>query len=122
MLYEFGGFESEMRGRKRPRHPYIESTDSLIAALISLCSLIQPYKQKIANVSAVATLLILSTCIRLGQHQTNLIRILITSLAFIPHIALGVYLLWKLNIFKVCYNKYKRLRCDETDGMVEMPP
>ena len=88
------------------------STLIIVMVFIILCSLLQPYKQKIANVSAVAILAILGASVTLstglhGQYQTDLIRIMITTLTFLPHCGLGVYLLWKMNIFKACYNKYK---------------
>ena len=96
----------------------------IVMVFIILCSLLQPYKQKIANVSAVAILVILGAIFALstglhGQYQTDLIRIMIITLMSLPHCGLGVYLLWKMNIFKACYNKYKRLWCEESDGMVE---
>ena len=96
----------------------------IVMVFIILCSLMQPYKQNIANVSAVAILVILGAIFTLstglhGQYQTDLIRIMIITLMFLPHCGLGVYLLWKMNIFKACYNKYKRLWCEESDGMVE---
>ena len=57
-----------------------------------------------------------------GQYQTDLIRIMIITLTFLPHCGLGVYLLWKMNIFETCYNKYKSLWCEEREGMVENAP
>ena len=98
-----------------------------LVVLIILCSLMQPYKQRIANVSAVAILVIGSAIFTLstglhGQHQTDLIRIMIITLTFLPHCGLGVYLLWKMNIFETCYNKYKSLWCEEREGMVENAP
>ena len=100
------------------------STLIIVMVFIILCSLLQPYKQKIANVSAVAILAILGAGVTLstglhGQYQTDLIRIMIITLMFLPHCGLGVYLLWKVNIFKACYNKYKSLWCEEREGMVE---
>ena len=97
-----------------------------LVVLIILCSLMQPYKQKIANVSAIAILVIASAIFTLStglqsQYQTDLIRIMIITLLFLPHCGLGVYLLWKMNIFGVCHNKYKNLWCEpeERDGIVE---
>ena len=95
-----------------------------VVVLIILCSLLQPYKQKIANVSAITMLAITGTTFILStglqsQYQTDLIRILIITLGFLPHCGLGVYLLWKMNIFKSGCNKYINLWCEETDGTVE---
>ena len=100
------------------------STLIIVMVLIILYSLLQPYKQKIANVSAVAILAILGASVTLstglhGQYQTDLIRIMIITLMFLPHCGLGVYLLWKMNIFKTYYSRYKSLWCEERDGMVE---
>ena len=52
--------------------PYV--TAILLIALVILCSLVQPYKQKIANVSAVAVLSILAASFALStglQHQNG---------------------------------------------------
>ena len=95
-----------------------------VVVLIILCSLLQPYRQRIANVSAVAILAILGAIFALStglnsQYKTDLIRLMITFLTFIPHCALGVYVLWKMNIFQACYNRYKISRCDETERIME---
>ena len=96
----------------------------IVMVFIILCSLLQPYKQKIANVSAVTILVILGAIFTLstglhGQYQTDLIRIMIITLEFIPHCGLGVYLLWKMNIFKTCHNRHKSLWSEEREGMAE---
>ena len=57
-----------------------------------------------------------------GHYQTDSTRIMISFLLFMAHGTVGVYVLWKMNIFKYCYNKYKSLRCDETGEMVENVP
>ena len=96
-----------------------------VVVLIILCSLLQPYKQKIANVSAITILAILGTIFTLttglqSQYQTDLIRIMIIILLFLPHCGLGVYLLWKMNIFGVCHNKYINLRRNERNEIREI--
>ena len=93
----------------------------ILIVVIIICSLIQPYKEKIANVSAIAILAILGTISTLStglhsHYQADLIRIMIITLTLIPHCGLGVYLLWKMNFFDACYNKFW---CREGREMME---
>ena len=87
-------------------------TAILLIALVILCSMVQPYKQRIANVSAVAVLSILAAGFTLTtglhhQNESDSMRVSIIILTFIPHCVLGVYILWKMKkIFTACY-----LRC-----------
>ena len=82
--------------------------------VIIIFSLVQPFKEEIANITTVAIFVIGSAIFTLstglhGHHQTDLVRIMIVILTFLPHCGLGVYLLWKMNIFNTCYNKYRSL-------------
>ena len=68
--------------------------------------------------SVLGTIFILSTSLQI-QYQTDLLRIMIITLLFLPYCGLGVYLLWKMNISGVCHNKYTNLWCKKRDGTVE---
>ena len=85
----------------------------MLLVLVILCSMLQPYKRRIANVSAVAVLSILATDFALStglshQNESDPIRVTIIIVTFTPHCALAVYMLWKMkNIFTACYRRCK---------------
>ena len=66
-----------------------------------LCSLVQPYKQKIANVSAAALLANLAALYALSTGLNNpqgsdIVRVMILLLLSAPHCTLAVYVMWKI--------------------------
>ena len=91
----------------------------LLGILTTLCSLAQPYKHWAANVSAVATLTLLTAMLALSTGvntplENEAARMMLLVLVIIPHCVLGGFVVWK--IITTC-----RDRCrDEEDGEREM--
>ena len=89
--------------------------------IIIIVLLTQPFKEEIANITTVAICVIGSAIFALStglhcHHQTDLVRIMIITLIFLPHCGFGVHLIWKVNIFETCYNKYRNLWSEEKEG------
>lgn len=91
-----------------------------VCLLIILISMIQPYNQKIENISAVTMLtllagnFVLSTGLH-AQKESDLIRIMIVIFTLIPHCALGIYVMWRMkNILPLFYQRYKNSSDEET--------
>ena len=73
-------------------------------AMIILCSLLQPHKQRIANVSAVAVLAIITAQFSLSTGLNNpqgsdMVRVMILILVLAPHCALGYYVVRKMKTY-----------------------
>ena len=69
-----------------------------------LCSLLQPYKQRIANASAVAVPAIITAVFALttglnNRSGSDIVRVMILILVFAPHCALGYYVVRKMKTY-----------------------
>ena len=83
-----------------------------------LCSLLQPYKQRIANASAVAVPAIITALFALSTGLNNrpgsdMVRVMILILIFAPHCALGYCVVRKMKMYitTTCHQ-----RCGECEG------
>ena len=69
-----------------------------------LCALLQPYKQRIANASAVAVPAIITALFALSTGLNNrpgsdMVRVMMLILAFAPHCTLGYYVVRKMKTY-----------------------
>ena len=87
----------------------------IFAVLIILCSLLQPYKHRVANVSAVTLLAIMTAIFALSLSLTapkrsDIIRVMTLILLISPHCALCGYVVWKFR----CCRRYRNVDNSES--------
>ena len=85
---------------------YISQYISIVffTVMTVLCALLQPYKQRIANASAVAVPAIITAVFALttglnNRSGSDIVRVMILILVFAPHCALGYYVVRKMKMY-----------------------
>ena len=91
----------------------------IFIVLIVLFSLVQPYKRRVANVSAVTLLAIMTAIFALSNSFTapkgsDIVRVMTLVLLISPHFALCGYVVWKLR----CRYRYRNVDDSESTWLL----
>ena len=95
--------------------------------MVVLCSLVHPYKHRIANVSAVTALILISALFTLATGLktplgNDAIRVMILIILTIPHCAFGGYLVWKIKkMITTCHCRYRNTEEGERERLLYSP-
>ena len=83
----------------------LHTSTLFLTTLTIICVMTQPYKHKIANISAVTVLVISTALVEMGVSHwegSDTTRVMFLVLLSSPHCALGGYIVWKIR--KRCQN------------------